>query len=121
MESILIICDASPFGTNIASEAIRMGAGFMGLGNTVRCKILFRGEGVLSLKKNLNPSIIGLDPIDEGLEMASLTELPLIAVQEDLDQYNLRKLDLIAYDQLSILRTEEIPRLFEEFPCIFHI
>lgn len=121
MEAILIICDASPFGTNTANEAIRMGAGFMGLGNTVRCKILFRGEGVLYLKNNLKPSVIGLDSTDDGLEMAGLTELPLIAIQEDLDRYHLRKIDLIPYDQLSIIRADEIPGLYEEFPCIFHI
>ena len=61
MESVLIMCNKSPFGTNSAIEAIRLGAGFIALGELLDCKIFLYGEAVLSMKRGLNSTKIGLD------------------------------------------------------------
>ncbi len=85
MESILIICDKGPFGTNTTNEAIRLGSGFLGLGEDVDCKIVFMGDAVLFMKNNLKPEILGIDPIDDGLEMADLTDMSIVLIREDLE------------------------------------
>ena len=95
MESVLVMCNRGPFGSNSAYEAIRLGAGFMGLGEDINCKILFHGDAVLSVKKNLNSNKIGMDSYAEGFEMADLSELPIIVIEEDLLTRGMTAADLV--------------------------
>ena len=41
VESVLIISDQSPVGKNFAAETIRIGSGFVALGEFIDCKIVF--------------------------------------------------------------------------------
>ena len=121
MKSILIMCKNSPFGTNSALEAIRLGAGFMGVGEDINCKIVFSGDAVLTMRKNLNPSTIGMDGMEDGLEMGDLTDLPIVLIQEDMAQRGMTAEDVIEYEELTIVPRAEIPKIMTEYDSAFYM
>jgi sulfur relay (sulfurtransferase) DsrF/TusC family protein len=121
VKSVLILCDKGPFGTNSAVEALRLGAGIMGLGDGISCKILFYGDGVLALKKGLAADKIGVDTLDEAFEMGDLTEMPLAIVKDDLASRGLTEGDIVEYANLSWVNKSEVPGLIETYETTFHI
>jgi sulfur relay (sulfurtransferase) DsrF/TusC family protein len=121
MESLLIMCDKGPFGTNSAMEAIRMGAGMIGLGTGVQCKLLLSGDAVLTLVKDQHPESIGIDSAAEAMEMAELTEMPIVMVKEDMIARGITESDMIEYPNLSYIGRAEIPQLLLEYPAVFRI
>ncbi|MHA1820619.1 MAG: DsrE family protein [Promethearchaeota archaeon] len=121
MESVLIICDKAPFGTNLANEAIRLGAGFLALGEDIDCKLVLIDDGILFLKKNLNADLIGVEPISEGLEMADLSDLEIIVFKEDMDKFGLTEDDFIDYSNLAIRSKSEFSSIIAEFDGVFKI
>ena len=123
MDSILILCNKSPFGTNSVAEAIRLGAGFIELGEMLDCKVILYGEAVLAMNKSLDASKIGLDSFDEGLEMADLSELPILVVQEDMEKFSMTLDSLYAFEgvPIKIISQEDIAKQIEEFDTLFQI
>lgn len=121
VKSVLILCDKGPFGTNSAVEALRLGAGIMGLGDGISCKILFYGDGVLALKKGLAADKIGVDPLDEAFELGDLTEMPLAVMKDDLASRGLTEGDLVEYANLSWLSRSELAALIEANEMTFHV
>lgn len=121
MDAIAILCDKGPFGTNSANEAIRLGSGFLALGEEIRCKVIFYGDAVLFLKKGLDATAIGIESIDDGLEMADLTDMPLVLVTEDLTERGLTKEDVIEYSNLEFITRAEMVNVLLDFPAAFKI
>lgn len=121
MESILIICNKAPIGTNIAGETLRLASGFLALGDTIGCRVLLEGDGVLIMKKGLNASKIGMDSLSEALEMAELTEMPISIVKEDLISHGLSENDLIELSSLNIINRNEIPMIIQQYSTVFHM
>ena len=123
MDSVLILCDKSPFGSNSAYEAIRLGAGYLGLGEDIDCKVLLYGDAVLTVKNNLVIEKIGMDSMGEGLEMADLSELPIIVTQEDMDRRGMNKEELFEFEEIpiQIISRSEISKIIMEFDSVFHI
>ncbi|HHE64907.1 MAG TPA: hypothetical protein ENL09_02685, partial [Bacteroidetes bacterium] len=85
------------------------------------CKLVFYGAGVLNLLKNLDPSQIGMDLMDEGIEMADLSELPIVLVNEDLEQFGYTQADLIEYESLELVSRAELPSILKEFDMVFRM
>ena len=123
MESVLIMCNKSPFGTNLVNEAIRLGAGFIALGEMLDCKVFLYGEAVLAMSKHLKPEKIGMDSYNEGIEMADLSELPLNLAKEDVDKYQLTEDDLVEFEEIpiEILPKSELAKLIAEFDTVFQM
>jgi sulfur relay (sulfurtransferase) DsrF/TusC family protein len=119
VESVLIISDQSPIGKNSAAEAIRIASGFVALGEYIDCKIVFMGDAVYILNKNANPEAVGLDNLDEVLEMADLSDLELYVIDSALSEAGLTKDDLIEYENLKIINIEELTNLIEEAQTSF--
>jgi len=121
VESVLILTDKAPFGTNSAMEAIRMGAGVMGLGPGVACKILFHGDAVLFASKKLNAAAIGVDTAAEAIELAELTEMPIMLVKEDMDARGLKSEDLMEYPNLIVINRADIVNIIQEHATAFRL
>ncbi|MFX0040287.1 MAG: DsrE family protein [Promethearchaeota archaeon] len=119
VESVLIISDQSPIGKNSAAEAIRIGSGFVALGEYVDCKIVFMGDAVYLLNKNATPEAVGLDNLDEVLEMADLSDLELYIIDTALFDAGLTKEDLIDYENLKIINIDELANLIEDAQTCF--
>ena len=119
VESVLIISDQSPVGKNFAVEAIRIGSGFVALGEFIDCKIVFMGDAVYLLNKNASPEAVGMDTLDEVLEMADLSDLELYIIDLALSDAGLTKEDLIEYENLKIINNDELTNLIENADTCF--
>ena len=121
VESVLILCDKGPFGTNSAVEAIRLGSGYIGLGEDVECKDAFMGDAVLVMKNNLQPEQIEMDTMEEALEMADLTDMEIFLIKEDMDARGMTKEDIIEYENVSIISIKELSGVINQFGAVFKI
>ena len=119
IESIVIITDQSPMGKNSALEAIRIGSGFVALGEYVNCQIVFMGDAVYLLNKNAKPEAIGMDPLDETMEIADLSDLELYVVDQALEDAGMSAEDLIEYENLKIITIDEVVDLIENADTSF--
>ena len=119
IESVLIITDQSPVGKNSAAEAIRIGSGFVALGEMIDCQIVFMGDAVYLLNKNANPEAVGMDSMDETLEMAELSDLELLVLDTALEEAGLTKDDLIDYEMLKIIDINELIESIDKSNTVF--
>ncbi|MFX1392423.1 MAG: DsrE family protein [Promethearchaeota archaeon] len=119
VESVIIICDQSPIGKNSATEAIRLGSGFSGLGEEIDCKVVFMNDSIYMLNKNADPTAIGMDSIEETLEMADLSDLELYIIDSALEDTGMTADDLIEYDNLKIINYKELIKMIEEANICF--
>jgi len=119
VESVVIISDQSPMGKNSALEAIRIGSGFVALGEYINCQIVFTGDAVYLLNKNANPEAIGMDPLDEVMEIADLSDLELYVVDQALQDAGMTADDLVEYENLKIITIDEVVDLIENADTSF--
>jgi sulfur relay (sulfurtransferase) DsrF/TusC family protein len=121
VKSVVIITDNSPIGKNSPFESIRLGAGFMGLGEDVNCKIVFQRDAVLSLRKNLDPTKLGMDSFAEHLEMAELSDLELFVVEDYLKIHGITADDLVEYEFLKVIPLSEVTELMLQADTTFRM
>ena len=119
IKSIVIICDQSPIGRNSVIEAIRLGAGFLGLGEDINCKIVLTGDAVYFLSKYADPTTVGMDSLEEPLEMAELSDLEILVLDSALEDSALTTEDLIDYEKIKISNIEDITKLIEQADTSF--
>ena len=119
VESVVIITDQSPVGKNSAVEAIRIGSGFVALGEFIDCKVVFTGDSVYLLNNNADPTAVGMDPIDEVIEMADLSDLELYVLDSALEEAGLTNSDLIEYENLKVVSLDEITELIDQADTCF--
>jgi len=119
MQSVVIMCDQSPVGTNAPAEVVRIGSGLKALGETVACKVIFAGDAVYLVSKRVHPDAVKADSFAEILEMAELSELPLYVVDTALEEAGLAREDLIDYTGLSIVTLEDVASFLAEADTCF--
>jgi sulfur relay (sulfurtransferase) DsrF/TusC family protein len=119
VESVVIITDQSPIGKNSAAEAIRIGSGFVALGEYIGCKVVFTGDAVYLLNKNIEPKAVGMDSMDEALEMAELSDLELYILDSALNDAGMMEQDLIEYENLKVINIDQLTELIEQATTCF--
>jgi len=119
VDSVVIITDQSPMGKNSALEAIRIGSGFVALGEYISCQIVFTGDAVYLFNKNAKPEAIGMDPLEEIMEIADLSDLELFILDQALSDAGMSTEDLIEYENLKIITIDEIVDLIENADTSF--
>jgi sulfur relay (sulfurtransferase) DsrF/TusC family protein len=119
IESVVIITDQSPIGKNSALEAIRIGSGFVALGEYVNCQIVLTGDAVYLLNKNAKPEAVGMDSLDEVMEIADLSDLELFVVDTALANAGMSADDLVEYEKLKIITIDEVVELIENADTSF--
>jgi sulfur relay (sulfurtransferase) DsrF/TusC family protein len=119
VESVVIITDQSPVGKNSAAEAIRIGSGFVALGEYIKCQVIFTGDAVYLLNKNAVPNALGMDANDEVLEIAELSDLELYIIDTDLKNAGMTEDDLIEYESLKIITVGELSDLIDQADVCF--
>ena len=119
IESVVIITDKSPIGKNSALEAVRIGSGFVALGEFVNCQIVFTGDAVYLLNKNAKPEAVGMDTFEEVMEIADLSDLELYVVDQALKDAGMNTDDLVEYENLKIINIEEVVDLIENASTSF--
>jgi len=119
VESVVVVTDKSPAGKNSAAEAIRIGSGFVALGELINCQVVFMGDAVYLLNKNSSPDAVGMDTLDEVMEMADLSDLELYVVDSDLKNAGMDANDLIEYENLKVVSLEEVVELMDQAETCF--
>ncbi|MFW9941208.1 MAG: DsrE family protein [Candidatus Thorarchaeota archaeon] len=120
VESIVIICEDSPFGKNSAIESIRMAAGILAVGDIEDCKIIFMGDAIYFFSKNLNPEALNIDPFTSILRLLELSGLEIFIHDEALEIAGLDQSDLISIDTMNIISIKEISQILQEADVCFH-
>ncbi|MHA1246482.1 MAG: DsrE family protein [Candidatus Thorarchaeota archaeon] len=121
MESVLICCDKGPYGTNVTAEAIRLVAGFLGLGPTIECHLVLDGDAVYMLKSGQDVKGLGVDSLDEPLELLELVDADVYIVEDALAERGLTREDLIDYPNLHIISMEQLSRMITDHSSVFHM
>ena len=111
VNSIIIICEDSPFGKNSAVETIRMATGLLAIGDIDDCKIVFMKDAIYFLGKNLNPEAINVDPFTNIMRLIELSGVEIFIHDEALDTAGMTVSDLIASENMQVINTEEISQL----------
>jgi sulfur relay (sulfurtransferase) DsrF/TusC family protein len=110
VNSIIIISDKSPIGSNSTAESIRIGSGLMAYGN-INVQIVFRGDAVYFLNKKLDPEAVNMDPIAPALRLVELTKIDILVLEESLKRAGLNHSDLINVEKLRIINEKELANL----------
>lgn len=111
VNSIIILCEDSPFGKNSAVESIRMATGLLAVGDIDDCKVIFMGDAVYFLHKNLNPEALNLDSFSNIMRLIELADLEIYILDEALDAADMEHSDLISKDNLKIVNAKELSNL----------
>ncbi|GAB4315143.1 MAG: hypothetical protein Kow0069_16840 [Promethearchaeota archaeon] len=119
VQSVVILCDRSPVGTNVAAEALRIGAGLAGLGEMLDCKVVYSGDAVLLLAKAARFEAVGQDPVGDALEMAELADLPIWVLDEALEDAGLTREDLVDYEALEVVDVRRVAGALAEADASF--
>ena len=111
VKSVVIICQDSPIGKNSITEAVRMGAGIMAVGDIESCNIIFMGDSVYFLSKKYNPTILNIEDSSNMFKMLELAEIGVYVLMDSLSASGLKETDLIDYEYLKIVDSTEIARI----------
>ncbi len=114
VESIVIICEDSPFGKNSVIESIRMATGILAVGDIEDCKVVFMGDAVYFLNKNLNPEALNVDPFTSVMRLFELSGLEIFIHDEALNTAGLAKSELKLSENIHVVTSEEISQLIVE-------
>ena len=114
VESIVIICEDSPFGKNSAIESIRMATGILAIGDIEDCKVIFMGDAIYFLSKNLNPEALNIDPFTSIMRLVELSGLEIYIHDNALKRAGMSDSDLIPIENITVVSTEKISRLILE-------
>lgn len=119
VNSIIILCDDSPFGKNSAIESIRMATGIQGIGDIEECRVVFMGDAVYFLNKNLNPEVLNINPFSNIMRLIELSDLEIYVLDEALEEADMDHSDLMSYDNLKVVSAKEISKLILEADMSF--
>ncbi len=121
MESVLIVCDKPPHGTNVTAEAARIAAGLAALGPTIPCGMVLDEDAVYFLVRDTDVSELGVDTLAEPLELLELVEVPLFVIEEALKERGLSPDDLLDYPALSVIPRRELASMIREYTLTVHM
>ncbi len=111
IKSVVIIVDQSPVGKNSAREALRLAAGFLGLGEEIDCKVVLMGDAVYFVNKNADPTVVGVDSFEEPLEMGDLSDLEIYILDTGLEDAGLTEADFVEYENLKVIDIVNLAKL----------
>ena len=119
VNSIVIICEDSPFGKNSAVESIRMATGLLAVGDLDDVKVVFMRDAIYFLNKNLNPQALNSDPVDNIMRLIELSEIEIYVHDDALETAGMEKSDLIQHGNLKVVDFEKISKLILEAEMSF--
>ena len=119
VQSIIIICEDSPFGKNSVTESIRLATGLLAVGDIELCKVIFMGEAIYFLSKCLDPNALNVDPVDNIIRLIELSDLEVYVHDNALETAGLEIKDLIQNENLKVVDMEIISKLILEAEMCF--
>jgi len=119
VESIIIICEDSPFGKNSVIESIRMATGILAVGDIENCKVILMGEAVLFLSKTLSPEALNVDSFSNITRLMELSDLEIYVDEGSLNNYGMDTTDLIDYENIQVVNITQISKIILDAEMTF--
>jgi len=119
VKSVVIICDQSPFGKNSVLESIRLGAGITAVGDIDNCKIIFLGDAVYFLNKNLKPEALNMESFLNFYRMIELADIEIYALDTALEVAAIEHSELLEFDNVNVVSLKEIAQFILEAEATF--
>jgi len=119
VKSVVIICEDSPIGKNSNVEAVRMGAGITVMGDIQDCKIIFLGDSVYFLSKNVKPEAINMEDNSNIYRMMELSDITIFALDTALEIAGLDPSDIVDYENVKITSLRHIAQMILEADVIY--
>ncbi|MFW9821765.1 MAG: DsrE family protein [Candidatus Thorarchaeota archaeon] len=119
VNSILIICEDSPFGKNSAIETIRMAAGLLAVGDIDDSKVVLLNDAVYFLSKNIDPNALQVDHFKNMMRLIDLSDLEIYVHDEALQIAGMGVSDLVSSDNIKVVNIEKISELIAEANMTF--
>jgi sulfur relay (sulfurtransferase) DsrF/TusC family protein len=119
VQSIVIICEDSPFGKNSVTESVRLATGLLAVGDIELCKVIFLEESVYFLDKKITPESIKVDSIDNIIRLIELSDLEIYVHDEALKTAGLEVKDLIQNENIKVVDMEIISKLILDAEMCF--
>ena len=73
------------------------------------------------MKNNLANKAIGMDSIDDGIEMADLSDIPVALIREDMVERGMMESDLVDYENITVIDKKEVAKEIEVFSTVFRM
>ncbi len=117
--SIIILCEDSPFGKNSAVETIRMATGLLAIGDIDNCKVVFMKDAIYFLSKNINPEALDIDPFTNIMRLIELSGLEIFVHDEALETAGMTVLDLNPIENIKVVDIQQISQIISEADMSF--
>ncbi len=114
VNSIVIICEDSPFGKNSTVESIRMGTGLLAIGDIDNCKVVFLQDAIYFLSKNLDPGVLDVKPFTNIMRLIELSGIEIYVHGDALEAAGMNESDLIPLDNIQVVDIKKISQLMLE-------
>ncbi len=119
MNSILIICEDSPFGKNSVIESIRLASGILAVGDIEDCKVVLLKDAIYFLNRQIDPLALNLDSLNDLKKLMDLSNLEIYICEEDLTILGLTEGDLMTSDSIQLISHDLISKLILEADFTF--
>ncbi|MHA1992019.1 MAG: DsrE family protein [Candidatus Hodarchaeales archaeon] len=119
VNSILIICEDSPFGKNSVVETLRMATGILAVGDIDDCKVVFMKDAIYFLSQNLDPDALQVDHFTNIMRLIELSDIEIFVHDEALEGAGMNVSDLISGDNIKVVNIEKISQLIVESDMCF--
>lgn len=119
VNSIIIICEDSPFGKNSVVETLRMATGLLAVGDIDDCKVVFMKDAIYFLSQNLDPDALQVDHFTNIMRLIELSDLEIYVHDEALEDAGMNVSDLISGDNIKVVNIEKISQLIVEADMCF--
>jgi len=119
VKSVVIICDQSPFGKNSVLESIRLGAGITAVGDIDNCKIIFLGDAVYFLNKDLKPEALNMESFLNFYRMIELADIEIFALDTALEVAGIEHSELLEFDNVNVVSMKDVAQFILEAEATF--
>jgi len=111
VNSVVIICEESPFGKDSIVEAFRMATGLLAVGDIDYVKIILMKDAIYFLNKGLDPEAINADSFTNIMRLIDFSEIEIYLHRDALRAAGLEPNDLIVKKNVKIVDLKQISQL----------
>ena len=111
VNSVVIICEESPFGKDSVVEAFRMATGLLAVGDIDDVKIILLKDAIYFLNKRLDPEAINTDSFTNIMRLIDFSEIEIYLHRDALSAAGLEPIDLNVKINVKIVDLKQISQL----------
>ncbi len=111
VNSIVIICEESPFGKDSVVESFRMATGLLAVGDIEDVKIILMKDAIYFLNKHLDPIAINANEFTNIMRLIAFSEIEVFLHDNALKAAGLELNDIFLKENVKIVDIKQISKL----------